>query len=110
MPAVVTVNVGAAIQWFAHYSPSSGQWIGICDALGLTLEAGSLDELHSVIEEGIQLMMRDLLEDNELESFLRDMGWSMGAIPGNRPAQSVEFDIPWQLVAERARDFARSAS
>jgi hypothetical protein len=107
--AVVTVQVGAQIQWLATYNPTSRRWIGICDPMNLTMEADSLDELHSVIEEGIQLMLRDLLEDNELDAYLRDMGWS-APIPHGQLPQNIEFDVPWQLVAEKARGFARSSA
>jgi predicted RNase H-like HicB family nuclease len=108
--AVVTVQVGAQIQWLATYNPTSRRWVGICDPMNLTMEADTLDELHSVIEEAIQLMLRDLLEDNELDAYLRDMGWNAQPIPVGQLPKNVEFDVPWQLVAEKARGLSRSAA
>ena len=108
--SIIAIQVNGQVQWFARYSPSSRRWIGVCDPMRLTLEAETLDELHGVIEEGIQLMLRDLLEDNELEAYLREMGWSAAPIPHGQLPHNIEFDVPWQLVAERARDIARSAA
>ena len=71
----------------------------------LVSEADSLDELHSVINETIQLILSDLLRDNELDAFLRDHGWKALNIPINvANLDNVQFNVPWQLIAEGARN------
>jgi hypothetical protein len=105
----IPITVTSRVPWRAHYSPSSHRWIGICDPMNLTMEADSLDELHSVINEAIQLMFRDLLEDKELDAYLTGMGWTAGPLPLNQPPEVIEFDLPWELIAEGARDLARRA-
>ena len=103
--AVVPINV--KLEWRAMRSASSSRWIGICDALNLSMEAESLDELHSLIPETIHLLMTDLFEENELDQYLRTKGWHAVNIPTG-PVGDIEFDVPWYLVAEGARDFQRS--
>jgi hypothetical protein len=72
------------------------------------MEADSLDELHGVIPEAIHLLMIDLLEDNELDKYLRERGWQALNMP-SRPDGDVQFDVPWQLIAEGARGTERRA-
>ena len=79
----------------------------MCDAMKLVTEADTLDELHSLIEETIQLTLTDLLEDGELDVYLRDIGWRAGPMPVRQDGRDVEFDVPWELVAERARSTER---
>ena len=99
------------VVWRAVRSPTSRRWIGVCDALNLVTEADSLDELHSVIPESIHLLLEDLLSENELDRYLKERGWTAENVPPS-PAQAkdVQFDVPWELVAEGAvRDPERRA-
>jgi hypothetical protein len=78
--------------------------------MNLVTEADSLDELHSVIDEAMQLLLVDLLRDNELEPFLREHGWQAHHLPGKgSELKDVQFSVPWKLVAEGTRDTARAA-
>lgn len=70
------IHVNANLQWRAERGRGSDHWIGFCDALGISTEAESLDELHSLIPEAIHLLMVDLFEDNELDEFLHERGWA----------------------------------
>lgn len=72
--------------------------------MNLVMEADSLDELHSVIDEAMQLMLVDLLRDNELEQFLREHGWRAQNIPPQAKPEEVQFRVPWQLIAEGTRN------
>ncbi len=111
MPLVmIQIEGQAQLQWRAHRSGSSKRWIGICDALKLVTEADTLDELHSVIDEAIQLLLTDLLVDNELDQFLRERGWKAANLPTRANVQQpVQFSVPWQLIAESTRDSKRRA-
>jgi hypothetical protein len=101
MATIQTVKIQANIPWHAKRSTTSNRWIGVCDVLNLSMEADTLDELHSVIPEAIHLLLEDLLADNELAQYLRDKGWEADPIPSDR---DVAFDVPWHLIAEGARD------
>ena len=72
--------------------------------MNLVMEADTLDELYSVIDEAIQLMLVDLLRDNELDQFLREHGWNAPNVPLQVKPEDVKFDVPWELIAEGARN------
>lgn len=102
---VVQIEGRAQIQWRAEHT-SSGRWIAVCQPMNLVTEADSLDELFSVINEAMQLLLVDLLKDNELEAFLREHGWK-ARLPTAVDPTDVKFNVPWQLVAEGMNDSAR---
>lgn len=102
MAAVKRVTIEAKLAWRAAQSPVSNRWVGVCEELNLAMEADSLDELHSLIPETMHLLMLDLLEDDELDSYLRDKGWLASDLPEQHGAD-VEFDVPFQLIAEGMR-------
>ena len=109
MPMVmIQIEGQAQLQWQARRSTTSKRWIGVCDPLNLVVEADSLDELHSVIEEALQLLLTDLLRDNELDQFLREHGWKAVNLPAKTP-MDVQFNVPWHLIAQGNRDSKRSA-
>lgn len=107
--ALVTIEVKAGLQWQAARSDATGLWLGRCEAMGLVLEAQSLDELFSVIDEATQLLLTDLLVDDELDAFLRARGWRAKNLPTNRGEDAIKFDLPWELVVGNARDRAQHA-
>jgi len=101
---VIRIQGKAQLQWRAQRSPTSKAWIGICEPMNLVMEADSLDELYSVIDEAMQLMLVDLLRDNELEAFLREHGWKAQNVPQQVKPEDVKFDVPWELIAEGAKN------
>jgi hypothetical protein len=103
MATVQIQTTQAQLRWNARRSPTSTRWIGVCDAMNLVMEADSLDELHSVIDEAMQLMLVDLLRDNELDQFLREHGWQARDMPVQVRPEDVRFDVPWELIAEGNR-------
>lgn len=107
MATAVTIEVATKIEWLARQTVS-GRWVGVCESLNLATEADSLDELHSVINESIQLLMVDLLEDDELSSYLHARGWHASNLPAVHDGD-VEFDVPWHLIAEGRLDTERRA-
>ncbi len=94
---VQTIQILAQVTWQAKRNVR-GVWIGVCEPLGLTLEAQSDSDLKSLIEETHHTLFLDLLEDGELEHFLRDRGWeARGFIPQRMPEGGVRFDVPYEL-------------
>jgi hypothetical protein len=102
MNAIVRVetHLKTNIQWMVKQSGSSSRWIGVCEPLGQMMEADSLDELHSIIEETMQLLFTDLLLDNELDAFLRSKGWTARNLQEASSADDVTFDVPWDLIVQ----------
>jgi len=106
------IQIQANLQWRAERGVHSDRWIGFCDPLGISAEATTLDELHTLIPEAIHILMLDLLEDNELDGFLMERGWSSMAHTVNAaaPATQPEFRVPWFLsIADAADGRARKA-
>ncbi len=97
-----TIQIQATINWLVQRTPS-GAWVGVCDPLGLTVEASDEVELRSVIGEAQHYLFLDLLEDGELDRFLRERGWHATApIPLTIP-EGVRFDVPFNLEPLRAQ-------
>jgi len=102
------IAIQSQLKWVATKT-RSGKWIGECDPLNIAMEADSLDELYSLIPESIHLMFTDLLEDNELDAFLRERGWE-AHYPVNRNAKDMGFHVPWELIASDNRGNSSSVA
>jgi hypothetical protein len=102
------ISIESTVQWQVTRSDASGRWIGVCTPMNLAMEADSLDELSDVIKESIHLLLIDLLEDDELDRFLRERGWKARNMPMSNEIGDVEFDVPLELlVAESSRGSER---
>lgn len=97
----VVVKLEANIQWHTRPSTTSARWIGVCEPMNLSMEAETLDELHSVIEETMQLVLTDLLRENELQEYLEEHGWRASNLDSATVNDDVAFDVPWQMITER---------
>ncbi len=96
----IVIEVKSTLEWTATQTESSHKWIAECEALGLSMEGDSLDELHSLIPEACFALFVDLLEDNELDQFLMERGWHAMNMPAGPVNDDIEFFIPWNLVAQ----------
>jgi hypothetical protein len=101
------IPIIANIEWCARRLPSGG-WMGVCDAMHLSLQADSLDELHELIESAVQQVFQDLHGDNLLDTYLREQNWRAGT-PMEDADSSAHFGVPWHLVAESPYDSMRKA-
>lgn len=98
MSKIVQIEIQINLQWRAVPGVKKGVWVGVCDALDLSIEADSLDELHSIIPESMHTLLVDLVQDNEFEAYLRERGWVSSAQPAGRNLEDMEFRVPWQLI------------
>lgn len=106
----IVIEVTSTLEWTATQSEKGNRWVAECEALGLSMEGESLDELHSLIPEACFALFIDLFEDNELNQFLGDRGWEAVNMPTAPVADDIGFSIPWNLVAQGAvRDPERRA-
>lgn len=110
MSAVRTIKIDAKVAWLAKQTSSAPErWMGVCEMLNIATEAESLDELHSLIPESIHLLITDLLEEDELDAFLREKGWRHTSdAPGGAPEDTI-VSLPWQMIVEGNGDLERSA-
>lgn len=94
-----SIQINANLVWATARLPS-GVWIGICDPLGITVEADNEEDLRSVIQEAHHTLFVDLLEDGELAKFLADRGWkTQSPIPQAIPEEGVRFEVPFRTVS-----------
>lgn len=90
---VIRINGQMQLSW--QIARAKTAWVGVCDALKLTLEGDTYVEVCSVADEVLNDLLRDLLRTGELEKFLSDMGWrSMTALPKFIPDEGLKFDVP----------------
>lgn len=97
------VKIEASIPWMVSRRAPDRRWIGVCDVLNLAMEADSLDELHSVVGEAIDLLFRDSLEDNELQRFFGERGWKSPDVPSRAP-NGISFQVPIELLIKSMHD------
>src|SRR5262245_3688363 len=92
MVKVVATNV----KWRVARDPESGEYVGICDALNLNAAGDSWEEFQACANEAIELLFKNLYEENEVESFLRSQGWTlMGELP--KSGKAPRFDLPFGI-------------
>lgn len=98
-------SIKSQIQWKAFRSPTGKVWIAQCDPLGLTVEAKTLDELYSsAIPEALRDLLTDLIEDGDLDEFLREMGWdkvnTASLLSFAEDSSGTEAPMPpWDMIA-----------
>jgi predicted RNase H-like HicB family nuclease len=100
------VQIQANIQWQVMQTPAN-HYVGVCEPMNLSMEASSLDELQSLINETLQLMFEDLLHDNELDAYLREHGWQAKNIPVGQFPADVKFEVPWEMTMSTSGDSMR---
>jgi len=86
----------AKVEWQYFRDRKSGCWIAICAPLNQTVSGATFSEMNHCIGEALDLLFRDLLENDELDSFLREHGWEFKKEPTQDPSK-VDFDVPWSL-------------
>ncbi|HVO19763.1 MAG TPA: hypothetical protein VMU15_10935 [Anaeromyxobacter sp.] len=85
------------MNWRAFRGRDSGNWVAISDALKLTVQGDSWDDLMNACTEAVQLVLLDVFEDGDFEQFLRSRGWMLlSQLPAR--GQPVKFDIPVQVL------------
>ncbi len=102
--ALTTVVINAKLSWRAFKARGGrGNWIAVCEPLGLTIESERYSELAEDVGDAIDLMFRDLLRNNDLDRFLRQRGWTRGR--GALPVRVADarFDVPFDLLVSRSR-------
>ncbi len=106
----VGIRVNAKVQWTVTKT-AAGNFVAVCEPLGIAMEGSSLDDLYANISEAIQLVLNDLLREGELDQFLKERGWTAVPFPGGSKKNDdgpVAFDVPIELVMDAARDSART--
>lgn len=90
---MTVVKLEGNVEW-RSFRARGGNWVAICDPLGLTIQSETWATLMDDIAQTLNSMLQDLLETRELDRFLRDRGWRpVGPVPSR--STDVWFDIPF---------------
>jgi len=95
-PSVVLVRIEANVPWMWRKG-SGGNYVAMCDPLKITLQAPSYSELMGDIADSLDALLKDLIESNEFDTFLRDHGWHLAAPIPARP-EDMRFDVPFSVM------------
>jgi hypothetical protein len=78
---------------------ASGQWIGVCDPIGLTVSGDTYSELVESINESVDAVFADLLISGDLAEFLEMRGWKVAEV--NSPdGEEGGIDAPFQIETD----------
>jgi hypothetical protein len=94
--ANLIVRINGNVQWQWRVG-AGGNYVAMCDPLKITLQAASWIELMEDISSSLDALLRDLLESQELDAFMREQGWSLVAPIPARP-KGVRFDVPFSIL------------
>lgn len=89
-------TINANVEWEIS-SLATGEWMGVCDELGLTLVADSQPELHETIFSSMRELIHDLVTDGILEKFCREHGWLLVTKDGDLPKDPNEYDFGYPV-------------
>lgn len=105
-----TVRIDAHLQWRC-LTAKGGNWVGVCDPLRITIQAGTWGELMEDIAHSLDAFFKELLTENELQTFLQNHGWTMvGPLPRALPKPAdFRFDVPFFPVLMNSHGSQRDA-
>ena len=104
------VQVEANLKWLVTRDAQTGMYMGVCQPLNLNAMGETQAEFTEAASQAIALLLLDLLEDGELDTFLRQHGWSlMNELPppGKRPTFEVPFGIE---ITDDARELVAAGA
>ncbi len=101
----VEVLISGSVTWVIFQDRKSKRWIGICPPLNLSVEEKTLGELSETVDDALHALFLDLARSHELESFLREHGWSLET-PLPRRLANVRFTMPYTTKRKVGHDIA----
>jgi hypothetical protein len=103
--AIVQVERTQGQLLWAVIRARGGNWVAVCDALGLTIQSDTWANLMDDIAHALNALFTDLLLEGGLDRFLRDRGFRVaGPIPSQ--PDDTWFDVPFSATRTTERDFA----
>ena len=94
MPALQIVRIDAKNVPLQCFQAKSGDWIGICEPLKLTVQSSTWGELMEDFALTLNGILSDLFQTRDFDRFMNDHGWT---VVGQAPEQpeNVRFDVPF---------------
>ena len=75
-----------------------GNWVAVCESLGLTIQSETWVHLMDDIAHALNALFTDLLQEGELDRFLRERGWQIIGPSPSKP-DDTWFDVPFSARA-----------
>lgn len=86
--------VHADLEWKYASLPDSKNVIGVCPALGITLEADSIEELFSLIPESMEALFKSLGKHGDWDKYLKSMNWTPSEAKAIKPKERTGLFMP----------------
>jgi hypothetical protein len=103
------IRIDGQVGWRIARDPYSDRWVGVCDALALTAEAETSNQLTEICYEILEDLFCRLLEEGSLDRFLKSHGWHpLVPLPERIPEDGVTFDIPISMSMDRPPVYAQA--
>ncbi len=103
----ILITISGHMVWKFFHDSESDRWIAVSDTLQLTVEGKTHAEMRQMIDETTGLLLADLYESGELNTFLDDRGFRPTSMPTPSPQQRIQFDVPFELIRQATDDSAR---
>ena len=100
---IIRIETRAELPW-AVIRAKGGNWVAACDPLGLTVQSDTWAHLMEDIAQALNALFLDLLQEGELDRFLRDRGFQAISPLPSKP-DDTWFDVPFSASRTTARDF-----
>ena len=99
---IVQVEGQVRLPW-AVTRAKGGNWVAVCQPLGLTIQSDTWAHLMEDIAQALNALFVDLIQEGELDRFLREHGWRLvGPVP-SKPDEAW-FDVPFEPTRMTDRD------
>ncbi|MGH7356567.1 MAG: hypothetical protein ACRELS_18565 [Candidatus Rokuibacteriota bacterium] len=99
---VIQVESRGQLPW-SVIRAKGGHWVAVCEPLSLTIQSDTWATLMEDIAHALNALLVDLMQEGELDAFLRERGWRLvGPIP-SKPDEAW-FDVPFEPTRKTDRD------
>ena len=85
------MKISMEVEWEIFDLEDHEGYIGVCDSLGIAVEAASEAEVEEDLRDAIALLLEDLEETGELERVAVEQGWD---IQRSAPPSSLPVGLP----------------
>ena len=102
---MLIVYIDASVAWHVGHDPERGRWYGVCPDLNLNASGDTQFDMLECAGEAVQLLFEDLVEDDELDAFLEERGWTKANPKESSTPKFVDpeesstpkFDVPFEM-------------
>jgi len=94
----IKVRIEGELGWRVIEEPENAGWVGVCDALGISVEGATWKEFTEAANEAVDYIVRTHLAEGTLTEFVRKHGWRLSPpLPAEVHPDDVELDVPFDL-------------